>query len=134
MEGTELNVETLNRGDDITPEECERILGIDRDHEHFPLKLATLASQIIRESGRSSRRLSACCRQGGIHINTDFEASVYHAKLARTSERGLLRHTTLMRTTVRVSQLTATQRRQHDEALCRMATKVAALRRAARDT
>ena len=123
-----IDVAALTRGQDITMAECIDILGIQPEDKRWPFAMLMVTAWIIHESAALGSPLSVCQRKGGIHINTDSEASVYHARNAGKHEDGIRRNFTMLCKTVRADDLNEIQRLDHAQSVKLWALKVAALR------
>jgi hypothetical protein len=122
-----LDVMTLVRGQDITESECARILGLKPNDKRWPFAMMALVGWIMHETEAAGDPLSACQRKGGIHINTDAEAAVYHVRNAERHEDGIRRNVGHMVRTVRTSALNDVQRLAHEQEVKLWALKLAAL-------
>lgn len=123
-----LDVTRLTKGQDIPQPECERIAGVSATHSRYQWELLALRMHIIRESSMFGRPLSVAIRGNSLHVNTDAEASDYHAKLAKEAERSVHRNCHMIRHAVDAGNLTEEQRRVHDRRVAIIAMKSASLR------
>jgi hypothetical protein len=123
-----LDVSTLTKGTDITEAECARHIGIKPSDKRWPFAMMMFASWIMYESETRGAPLSVCQRKGGIHINTDAEAAVYHERHASRHEDGIKRQYRHMCTTVNTASLNEIQRAEHEQNVKVWALKLAALK------
>jgi hypothetical protein len=123
-----LDVSSLTRGQDITEAECAQIIGCKPDDKRWPFGMMGLVEWISHESEATGRPLSVCQRRGGIHINTDAEAAVYHVNNANKHEDGIRRNFRRLCKTVRADDLNDIQRMEHEQNVKLLALKVAALK------
>jgi hypothetical protein len=123
-----LDVSTLAKGTDITEAECARHIGLKPSDKRWPFAMMMFASWIMYESESRGMPLSVCQRKGGLHVNTDIEAAVYHERHASRHEDGIKRQYRHMCTTVVAGNLNDTQRATHEQNVKVWALKVAALR------
>lgn len=123
-----LDVSSLTRGQDITEAECAQIIGAKPGDKRWPFAMMMLVGWIMHESEAAGAPLSACQRKGGIHINTDAEAAVYHVRSAAKHEDGIKRNFRHLCKTVRADDLNDIQRMDHEQNVKLLALKVAALK------
>jgi hypothetical protein len=86
-----LDVSTLKKGTDIIEAECARHIGLKPTDKRWPFALMMFSSWIMYESETRGAPLSVCQRKGGLHVNTDAEAAVYHERHASRHEDGIKR-------------------------------------------
>lgn len=132
MDETEIypvDVTKLNRGDVVSQGECERILGVTVDHARYRLKLEWLRDWIFRETEKNGDPLSVATYKNGLRVNTDEEASRYHAHIADQCESRIFLNQHRLIVTVRRDQLTQREQAAHDRRLALMAQRVFRLRR-----
>lgn len=123
-----LDVTKLNRGDVIEQSECERIAGVRADHARYRLHLEGLRDWVMKESEARGCPLSVATHGNSLRINTDAEASVYHARLCKQGERQIYRNLHRLTTTVRPDALPQREREAHERRVGLLAQKVFRLR------
>ena len=129
-----LDVTTLERGQDLTEAECITIMpgNVKPTDKGWPFAMMMLVSWIMHQSEAKGRPLSACQRKGGIHINTDAEAAIYHVRNSDKHEEGIKRNFRHLCKTVRSDDLNDIQRMEHEQNVKLWALKVAALKGASK--
>jgi len=123
-----LDVTKLTRGDVIEQVECERIAGVAASHARYRLHLEGLRDWIMKESEARGCPLSVATHGNGLRINTDVEASTYHARLCKQGERQIYRNLHRLTTTVRREVLPQREQEAHDRRCALLAQKVFRLR------
>jgi hypothetical protein len=123
-----LDFTKLQKGQTITTKELESITGIPSTHPNYNFALMTLRQDIMTQTERMGKPLSVRIHQLSLVINTDAEASLYHAKLGREAERCVFRNAHYLKNTVDVANLTNEERAEHDRRLLVAGVKTAALR------
>lgn len=88
---TPIDFEALEKGRVFTVEEIEEIVGLDAEHEHFPLRRLALMSRIEREMAERGRPVCLRQEQGSIKVMTDPEAAEYQPKEFDRHRRGMAR-------------------------------------------
>jgi hypothetical protein len=122
-----LDVASLQRGQDITEMECEEYIGMKSTDKRWQFAMMMFVSWIIYESETSNDPLSVCQRKGGVHINTDAEAAVYHDRAAAKHEDGIRRNHERLCRNVRVNHLTEIQKTDHEQNVKVWSLKLAAM-------
>lgn len=123
-----LDVAKLAKGQVIGETECEEIVGIKSTHPRYPFELMGLREFIMSETGRTGAALSVAIRGNSLVINTDAQASMYHARLAKMGERAVHRNFYHLAKTVDTGKLTAQERADHDRRIAIWAMKSARLK------
>lgn len=84
------DVNALGKGDWITPDQCERVLSISREHKDYDLKLLALA-QVLERHWREVRdeQITLRCEDGGIRILTDDGAIEENLRRFEQHKRGM---------------------------------------------
>ncbi len=107
------DIELLEKGDFIPPEEIETLTGKARGTDAYRLALMGVTDQVRRGLRDIGRTFTVCSRKEGIAILTDEEAVVYGAqKFARGLRSMGAAHRDMLG--VDRSQLTEDSRRAHD--------------------
>jgi hypothetical protein len=122
-----LDVSSLQRGQDLTERECEEYIGMKATDKRWPFAMMMFVAWIIYESETAGDPLSVCQRKGCVHINTDAESGVYHNREAAKHEAGIRRNLERMCRTVRVQYLTDIQKADHEQNQKVWALKLAAM-------
>jgi len=108
-----LDYDVLDKGDEFTVEELEKILRVNRNHKQFPFKLMNLQFQIERELEQRGLVVVVAMVRGNLRILTDPEAVSYTAKSFQGHRRGLKRdHSRAM--AINVAALNDDQKTEHD--------------------
>ncbi len=123
-----LDVRALVKGQSLTASECEKITGVPAAHPRFAFEMMRLREDIMRLSAQAGMPLSVRIHGCELIINTDSEASSYHAKLAKEGERSIVRNLHHLTRTVDVTKLTGPEREEHDRRLRLWGMKAARLR------
>lgn len=135
-----IDYDTLQKGDYISPEDCERIIAAHKDqggqrvtraHRIYSLRLMVVADEIERECWKLGKRFRVVTDRDGLRVLTDPELAEYAREKFHRHERGLLRENAHART-VDVQLLTDDQRVAHERALIIQGAKLAALASARR--
>lgn len=122
-----LDVNALGKGDYISLEDCEKILGKKReaDPDKYRLALLGLKDLIVRELTRSGRVLTVNIHHDGIRICTDSEAAEYNKSRFALSVRSMT-DATIRNQHVDDAELTEEQRAAHRQELVKMAAVTSA--------
>lgn len=126
-----VDYDTLEKGDNISPEKCESILKIKRDDKHYGIELLKLKLTI--ETAMLERQKPVVVRavNDGLRVMLDNEASEYVARRFLSHERGLVRDH-LRGGRVDVSKLSDDERKRHERNTQTQAFKLQALQQARR--
>ncbi len=119
-----LDVSKLTKGQNVPATECAGILGTQIGTAAHQLKLLGLRDTLMKLSYTRGEPLSIRIVRDGLHINTDAEASVYHADIAAMGEGMMIRHLGHMGRTVDLSKLTSSQQDQHVRSMAVLSMKV----------
>lgn len=125
-----LDVRKLSKGDNLTVAQVEEITGTAAGSSRFPFAVMGLRAYIMQETARTGSPLSVSIRNGGLHVNTDAEASQYHHRLARDGERSIHRNFQHLCRTVSVAKLSDHERADHERHQRVWALKIAAMKKA----
>jgi len=110
-----IDTDKLVKGQDISPAECERIIGVSpADQSRYRLALLALAQWVMKDSEARGRPLSVGTCGDGIRVRTDQEASDHHFNQALARLRGFRRDVRRQTTTVDTAGLTPSQVQEHD--------------------
>ncbi len=74
-----LDIARLNKGDVISADECEEIIGESREGKNYGLRLVNLCDTIMRMAEDDGRALPCRIVQDAIEIMTDPQAAKYYA-------------------------------------------------------
>lgn len=120
----------IYKGDTITPDQCERIIGMSREQKRYALKLVKLAEILEKGLRRIGRKCTVRCLRDGIRVLTDAEAAEHNDAMVHQHLRGA-RRSVRRQSDVDTSNLSDGQRKQHEKALIRngMMLQAARLRR-----
>lgn len=127
-----LDVSALNKGDDITEDQCIQMMGTNGSDPLYQLKLLELRDEIRRAADMAHRQLSIVIRKRHLHVNTDAEASEYHFGRVVHGRRQIMRESENLRTRVDASFLTDHQKMAHDRQLLISGMLVARIHEAGR--
>lgn len=121
-----IDVERVEKGLYITPEEVEGIVGIQRTEAAYGLAVMRTIGEITRLLGDKALGLVIRQHDSGIKVLTDAEATAY---LAQRQSRNVMDigRTHVRQQMVDVSQLTSEEQRAHERRLSRSAGYVQAL-------
>jgi hypothetical protein len=87
-----VDVLTLRKGEWLSPDRCEAIVGVRRIHESYRLKLLALGSVIAKQwSDYRDEIVTIKCERDGLLICTDDQAVDENRKRRRANVRGLER-------------------------------------------
>lgn len=129
-----LDISKLKKGMTLTATElvaCGAING-PWNRNDWAFDLLRLRDWIMARSIENGTPFSVRISRGGLHINTDSEASEYHDKRAHNAQRGIFRQIKAMHNLVDVSQLNDQQQQQHNRSLCNWGAKAAMIKKAER--
>lgn len=127
-----IDVRKLTKGQDLPVTQCEEILGARQNTTRYQFALMQLREWIMTQSAFIGMPLSISMRAGGLHVNTDGEASRYHDKLAKEGERSIRRNFSHLCRTVNTNLLTEHEKQAHEQHVRVWSLKTAALKGAAR--
>ena len=121
--------EEIQKGNTLTPTRLVELgaMAGDPTSGKWAFRLLGLRDELMRK-----HRISVKIHKGGLHINTDAEASDYHNGRGEQAVTTIKRQVSLLHTVVDVAKLSAAQTANHDRALCIWGAKMAALKRATR--
>lgn len=128
-----IDIRSLTKGQDIPSSQCEEIMGVRQSSARYPFAMLAFRAWIMTESARIGIPLSVSMRAGGLHINSDGEASRYHAKLAKDAERSVFRNFGHLCRTVNAAALSDQERAAHETRVRVLALKTAALKSARKE-
>lgn len=108
------DVNQLQKGDFISAERCEAVLGVKRSARHYRLELLKLKDQIERQwLDLRDEVITIECERDGLLIDTD-ERAVGTNRIRRRGHVRGLEHAQVRQMGVDVSNLTPEQRDQHE--------------------
>lgn len=124
-----LDVDALQKGDDITEERCQEIIGEESGTDAFRFGMMRICGFIESESAADGRPLHVTCRKNTIHILLD-EEDVDHQDRA-----GWAGYKRFVRSAVKMGQidqgnLTALSSRRLEDEMCRRGAMISASRSA----
>lgn len=123
-----LDWRSLEKGQEIPAETCEKMLGVSRHDKRYGLRLIAARDYIMRARLEEGRPVSVRISKGGLLVMLDSSASEYHAGRAEVGVRQIVRHQRNMVVLVDRSALTAEAQREHDRTVALGAARVQALR------
>lgn len=86
------DVTKLKKGDTISPERCEEVVGMSRQRKEYALKLLDLKLELERQwQLHLDETVTICCQRDGLHICTDEEAIDVNRRARLGSIRALER-------------------------------------------
>jgi len=104
-----IDTEVLEKGDYITPEQIEDILGVSRNDKQYPFKLMYLQKKIMMDR----QDIYAKAEKDGLRILTDAEWTNYEGGLFTNALRAMARSVRRI-AAVDVRELTEDERTKHD--------------------
>lgn len=121
--------EECAKGNTITPARLVELGAMTGDpgSGRWAFRLLALRDEIQR-----THKVSVRIYKGGLHINTDAEASLYHNGRGEHAVTSIKRQVASLHSLVDPSRLTPAQQAAHDRSLCVWGAKIAALKRAAK--
>ena len=123
-----LDVKMLTKGQIITQEQCEQIIGMKADHIRYSFELMRIREYIMTETDRAGTPLSVAIRGNSLVINTDGGASLYHSRLAKMAERSIHRNLHHLVRTVNIANLSPQELAEHQRKLSIWAMKASRLK------
>ena len=123
-----LDIQALNKGDYITPTECEDITGLSRNDTQYQFRMQAIREWVYRESKRNGLPLSCGIVNGGLKIHTDAEAAEYHRQMQYEAIAKVRRSARRMVETVNRSKLTDGQAQSYDREVALAAMRCQSLR------
>jgi hypothetical protein len=123
-----LDVTELKRGEVIDAARCAGITRKEPGTDSYRLALLSLRKWIMDETHERGEPLSIAIEGDTLRVNTDAEASDYHARLCETGQAQVYRNLRHLQRTVRRAILSPDEQKQHDRRLLLWAQKVMRLR------
>jgi len=99
----------------------------------YAFRLLKLRDELMQKSVRDGMPISVRICKGGLHINTDPEASVYHNDRGENGIHMVKRQVSALANLVDSSLLSSAEQQSHDRKLCVWGARMAALKRATRN-
>lgn len=121
--------EELTKGSTLSPERLVELGAMSGDPTSGRWAFRLLA---LRDEVTKRHRVSVRIVRGGLHINTDSEASEYHNGRGECAVGSIKRQVAALHNLVDPSRLTGAQQAAHDRSLCVWGAKMAALKRVTR--
>ena len=119
----------LVKGNTLTPERLVELgaLSGDRASAQWAFRLLRLRDEI-----QSRHKVSVRILKGGLHINTDPEASAYHHGRGEGGIDMIRRQVSSLHRLVDASRLSQAELAKHDRSLCLWGARIAGIKRASR--
>ncbi len=121
-------VNELAPGDDITAEQCEKLIGLTVTHHYYPMHLLNLAKQIEADLWRIGRKYTVQCKDYAIRVLTHAEAKTYNESVWESGKRKM-RLSHRRAAAIDTSSFTDEMRREHYENLSKQGKILSSLRR-----
>lgn len=130
----EVDYSQMEKGDVLSVEHCEAVLGISRkaNTSAYNLALMGIVSQVQRDLWHAGRRYTVATHHGQVKVLTDPEASEYNDKHFESGLSKSRRASGRMRM-VDVGKLDSEQRQHHDRNLVKHSHILSAIRKARKD-
>jgi hypothetical protein len=115
------------KGNTLTPNRLVELGAMSGDPTSgkWAFRLLALRDELMRK-----HRVSVKIHKGGLHINTDAEASEYHNGRGEQAVVTIKRQVSCLHSLVDPSRLSPAQQAAHDRSLCIWGAKLAGLKRA----
>ena len=126
-QATEIKYGTLDKGDVLSVEHCEAVMGIDRktNPSGYTLALMGLVAQVQREIAQEGKRYTVATRKGQVVVLTDPEAAEYQDHRFESGQK-TSRRAHFYNQCVDVNNLDQDQRSKHDYNLIKQAAILSA--------
>lgn len=122
-----IDISDLQRGDVIETATCEGLIGESFGTLEFAKRQLYLCKQIEAELWKIGRQITCIIRGGEIRLLTDIESSEYNQGLYESGKRKIrLAHRRAL--AVDMSKLSDDKRKNHLEAVCKMASVISGFR------
>jgi hypothetical protein len=99
----------------------------------YAFRLLKLRDELMQKSVRDGTPISVRISKGGLHINTDAEASIYHHDRGENGIHMVKRQVSALANIVDASRLSSAEQQSHDRKLCIWGARMAALKRSTKN-
>lgn len=96
----------------------------------WAFRILRLRDEIMERSKREGSPLSVRISKGGLHINTDAQATIYHDDRGELAMSSVRRQVQALATLIDPSKLSSAEQVAHDRKLCLWGARMASLKRA----